>query len=88
MEGLTEGKKCSVCDEILVPQQVIEAGSHVLVVYYDKPATCTEDGYVYQVRCAICDYIIYTEVIPALGHDYDNGSCVVCGKKESENNLS
>ncbi|MCD7917816.1 MAG: hypothetical protein LUF84_05095, partial [Clostridiales bacterium] len=42
-------------------------------------ATCTEDG-VMTYTCACGDS--YTEVIPATGHHYVNGVCIVCGAEE------
>ncbi len=33
-------------------------------------ATCTQSGYAYQIQCADCKEIIYTENLPALGHDW------------------
>ena len=43
-EGLTEGKKCSVCGEILVAQQKDPAKGHTEVKIPGKEATCTETG--------------------------------------------
>ena len=50
--GLTEGKKCSVCGEILEEQQVIPV-THSLEAVEAKDATCTEDGYVAHWVCTI-----------------------------------
>ncbi|MBQ4587291.1 MAG: hypothetical protein IJB13_05855, partial [Clostridia bacterium] len=42
-------------------------------------ATCTREGSnIYTCTCG--DY--YVETIPALGHDYKNGVCSVCSKKD------
>ena len=43
-EGLTAGKKCSVCGEILVAQQPIKKLPHTEVTVPGKDATCTETG--------------------------------------------
>lgn len=48
-----------------------------------KAATCTEDGYTGDTYCKICgEKIAEGSVIAALGHQYENGVCTVCGEKE------
>lgn len=43
-KGLTDGKKCSVCQEILVVQEEIAALGHTEEEVEGKSATCTEAG--------------------------------------------
>ena len=40
------------------------------------PATCTQTG-MRKYECSFCGYN-YTEIIPALGHNYVNGECTKC----------
>ncbi len=48
-------------------------------------ATCTEDGITAGVKCADCGEVLEAqEVIEALGHDFVDGVCDVCGEEESE----
>ena len=42
--GLTKGKVCSSCEEILQPQQIIEAPGHTEVIDAATAATCTTSG--------------------------------------------
>lgn len=80
--GWTEGKKCSACGEILVPQEEIPALGHNYVGVVTTPATCTEPGEM-TYTCDRCGDS-YTEEIPAEGHDwqYENGNlvCGTCGE--------
>ena len=43
-KGLTEGKICSVCETVLVPQDEIAVVAHTEVVVPGKAATCNEKG--------------------------------------------
>ena len=64
--GLTEGKKCSVCGEILVEQETIDALGHEYVSEVTKAATCEETG-IKTYSCSRCGES-YTEEIPMLSH--------------------
>ena len=80
-DGLTEGKQCTVCGEIIVAQETIPAG-HTEKVLEGKAATCTENGLTEGKQCTVCGEItVAQETIPA-GHTYVDGVCTVCGEKE------
>ena len=67
--GLTEGKKCSVCNEILVEQTEVPATGHTEVNLEGKSATCTESGLAEGKKCSVCDEILVAQTeIPATGH--------------------
>ena len=76
--GLSEGSHCSLCGEVFVAQQIIDALGHDEQAHDGKAATCTESGWKAYVTCSRCDYTTYEE-IEALGHDFVDGFCSVCG---------
>ena len=83
--GLTAGKKCSVCGEVLEEQQTVAMKAHTYGEWkIEKDATCTEDG----VMTRICTRCSGTErkTVEKLGHsDSDNdGICDVCGEDLSK----
>ena len=63
--GLSEGKKCTVCGEITVPQTEVAALGHDLKADPSKstPATCTEKGMDF-LACSRCKYTEEKEVAP------------------------
>ena len=84
--GLTEGKHCSVCGEVIVAQTVVGALGHAEVAHEGKAATCTEAGWKAYVTCSRCDYTTY-EAIPQLLHkdDDNDGYCdYECGTEMDE----
>ena len=66
--GITEGVKCSECDEILEPQEIKEKLGHDPVNHEAKAPTCTEIGWDAYETCSRCDYTTYAEK-SALDHD-------------------
>ena len=82
--GLTEGKHCSVCNAVLVAQESVAAKGHTEVVDAAVAPTCTEAGKTEGKHCSVCNAVLVAqEEVAALGHSYKEGTCEVCGDKES-----
>ena len=85
--GLTDGKKCAVCNVTLEEQKEIPALGHNYEGVVTIPATCTEEGLM-TYTCKNCSDA-YTETIKASGsHNFANGFvCGNCGFDSTEYRL-
>ena len=88
--GLTEGKHCSVCNEVLVAQETTEKLPHTEVVDAAVDATCSATGLTEGKHCSVCNEVIvaqetteklpHTEIVdPAV-----DATCTVSGKTEGK----
>ena len=67
--GLTAGKKCSSCGEILESQTTIEAKGHTEEALEAVEPTCTESGLTGGKKCSSCGEILESQTtIEAKGH--------------------
>ena len=69
--GLTEGKKCSLCEEILTAQTTIAPLGHTTVTDQAIAPTCTIDGKTEGKHCSTCNTILVAQTaVAAKGHSY------------------
>lgn len=52
--GLTEGKKCSVCGDIITAQEIVPTIPHTEEIIPGKTPTCTETGLTTGKKCSDC----------------------------------
>ena len=81
--GLSNGISCSICNETLVEQIIIEPTSHLLIKRERIDPTCTEDGVNEYWICLLCNRLFSDQngniaidaptIIKATGHKYNNG---------------
>ena len=63
----------------------IEAKGHTEVVDAAVAPTCTEAGLTEGSHCSACNEVIVAQqVVAALGHKFENGTCTVCGAADPD----
>ena len=83
-QGLTDGKKCSVCGIFTVKQTPTATVYHTEETVLGKAPTCTEAGTTDGKKCAVCGTVTVTQIpIAPKGHSFKSGLCTCCGLKES-----
>ena len=67
--GKTEGKHCSVCNEVLVAQENVDALGHTEVVDQAVAPTCTATGLTEGKHCSVCSEVLVAQTtVAATGH--------------------
>lgn len=67
--GLTDGKKCTVCNTIVEPQTIVAKKNHSVVKIPATPASCVQVGYTEGSYCSVCNItIVAQQKIPQTAH--------------------
>jgi hypothetical protein len=81
--GLTEGSHCSVCSEVIIAQNVIDANGHSYQDWkIEENSTCISKG-IEKRQCSNCEEVESREFDESKDHidfDHDN-KCDMCGEK-------
>lgn len=85
--GLTEGLHCSVCNKVLVEQEVTEITNHQWEMIPAVEAKCDKPGLTEGVRCAHCGLIDIEQQIVRVSHEFEDGTCINCGRAQPSNGL-
>jgi len=68
--GLSEGKVCLDCEEILVQQETLDVIPHTEVVAPADPATCNKAGLTEGKHCSVCGHVtVAQQVDPIKPHE-------------------
>ena len=74
------------CGQVVVDSFVPPTG-HLSVTAPALLPTCTKTGLTEGAECAVCGEIIIAQnTVPAKGHTFENGTCTVCGIRDTSVN--
>ena len=77
----TEPSKCKYCGAVDADSSAL---GHTEVVDAAVEPTCTEAGKTAGKHCSVCETVIEAQTpVAALGHDYADGVCSICGAEDS-----
>lgn len=88
--GLTEGKRCTLCEEILTAQTALSPSGHKEVTDASIKPTCTASGKTEGKHCSVCGAVLVSQVtVDAKGHTVvvDKAiaaTCTTAGKTEGQ----
>ena len=79
-----EGVLHYACDCGEVYDEAVPALGHEREVRAGLEPTCTQAGYTEEMVCSRCGTVLlFKEELPALGHSYENGTCIRCHIEQS-----
>lgn len=77
--GLTEGKHCLECGEVILAQTSINFAPHNHEIIPNVESTCTTKGLTEGMRCSECGVILLEQTeAPLKAHTYDNDEDAIC----------
>ena len=69
--GLTEGKHCSTCGEVIVAQKTVAKKAHTIVTDPAVAATCTKTGLTEGKHCSVCGEVtVAQKTVAKKSHSY------------------
>jgi len=69
--GLTEGSHCTICEKVIVKQEVTKALGHKKVTDKAVAATCTKTGLTEGSHCSVCNQVLVAQkTVAKVAHSY------------------